>query len=159
MIFNGFITDFAFSSRRTNQSGASETTVFAASNQGILYHQGIEYGKAKPEGEKMDDHELMMTEHVALDENYEAKKISCLSVHCTQTDSLLLSLSNGSVLIGTFDGQRLQGSKLEVQADSSYQGSQLKPLWQRYGECMVSFRDLSFDKKEAYVLGYSRKMN
>lgn len=103
MIFNGFITDFAFSSRRAKQSG-HETTVFAASNQGILYHQAIEYNNTKPEGEKRDDHELMMTEQVALDENYEAKKVQCLSVHCTSSDALLLSLSNGSLLIGNFDG-------------------------------------------------------
>jgi hypothetical protein len=80
MIFNGFISDFAFSKHAasSNQEGTLTSTLYVASKQGSVYYQEITYkafgshaassSSAAAEDVKMkDDCDWMLTDTLAFD--------------------------------------------------------------------------------------------
>lgn len=141
MIFNGFITDFAFSSYRPTQGDLVETTLYGASKAGSVYYQDITYrlssfGRKQSEEEKMscDNSDLMMTEAVSFLPSLGVREnqSECHSIHCVaESDLLVMSFSEGVLLIGRKDrnSDEFRGFSAKVHEDPSFAGNNLKAIW------------------------------
>jgi hypothetical protein len=68
-----------------------------------------------------------------------------VSIFCSSQDILFISFSDGVTIVGRKDAPStgtLNGFKISVADDSSFNQSNCKVVWQKFGDVMCGFKEI-----------------